>query len=79
MFIIILIAIILPIVEAFLYKKTEKLSLILPIITGIYMIYSCYKVIKFEDLTFIDMLPSLAFFIPTVITVIVCKKAIKKS
>jgi len=78
MLIVILMAIILPIVEVFIYKKNKKLSWIIPIITGIYLLYSYYNVVKFQNLTFIDMLPSLIFFIPNIITFIVCKIIIKK-
>ena len=78
MLIVILMAIILPIVEVFIYKKNKKLSWIIPIITGIYLLYSYYNVVKFQNLTFIDMLPSLIFLIPNIITFIVCKIIIKK-
>jgi len=78
MLIVILIAVILTAVEVFLSKKNNKLAYIIPIITGIYVAYSCYNVVKFQDITFIDMLPSLIFFIPTIAVFVVCKTVIKK-
>lgn len=75
---VILIAVILPIIEVFLYKKNKKLAWIIPIITGIYLVYSYYNVVKFQDLTYIDMLPSIILFVPNMITFIVCKIIIKK-
>lgn len=75
---VILIAVILLIIEVFLYKKNKKLAWIIPIITGIYLVYSYYNVVKFQDLTYIDMLPSIILFVPNMITFIVCKIIIKK-
>lgn len=77
MLIVILIAVILTVAEVFLSKK-NNLAWIIPIITGIYLIYSCYKVVRFQDLTFIDMLPSLIIFTPSVGAFLVCKAVIKK-
>lgn len=75
---VILIAVILPIIEVFLYKKNKKLAWIIPIITGIYLVYSYYNIVKVQDLTYIDMLPSIILFVPNMITFIVCKIIIKK-
>ena len=78
MLIVILIAVILTVVEVFLSKKNNNLAWIIPIITGIYLVYSCYNVVRFHDLTYIDMLPSLIFFVPAVVAFLVCKPVIKK-
>ena len=78
MLIVILIAVILTVVEVFLSKKNNSLAWIIPIITGIYLVYSCYNVVRFQDLTYIDMLPSLIFFVPAVVAFLVCKPVIKK-
>ena len=78
MLIVILIAVILTVVEVFLSKKNNNLAWIIPIITGIYLVYSCYNVVRFQDLTYIDMLPSLIFFVPAVVAFLVCKPVIKK-
>ena len=78
MLIVILIAAILTVTEVFLSKKNNNLAWIIPIITGIYLVYSCYKVVRFQDLTYIDMLPSLMFFIPAVVAFFVSKAVIKK-
>ena len=69
----ILFSLLLLIIEAFLCKKKKKLGLIIPIVAGIYVIYSFYKVVKYQDLTYIDMLPSMIIFVPNVITFVVCK------
>ena len=78
MLIVILIAVILTVVEVFLSKKNNNLAWIIPIITGIYLVYSCYNVVRSQDLTYIDMLPSLIFFVPAVVAFLVCKPVIKK-
>ena len=73
-----LLALILIIAEIFLCKKTKKMSLIIPIITGVYLLYSCYQVVRFQDLMFMDMLPALIFFISSLVTFVVCKIIVKK-
>ena len=78
MLILMLITAILTVVEVFFYKKNNKLGWIIPIITGIYLVYSAYNVIKFQDLTYIDMLPSIIFFVPATVAFMVCKTVIKK-
>jgi uncharacterized membrane protein YqgA involved in biofilm formation len=78
MLILMLITAILTVAEVFFYKKNNKLGWIIPIITGIYLVYSAYNVIKFQDLTYIDMLPSLIFFVPATVALVVCKTVIKK-
>lgn len=75
---IILISLLLLIIEVFLCKKNKKLGLIIPIVAGIYVIYSYYKVVKYQDLTYIDMLPSMIIFVPNIITYVVCKIVYKK-
>ena len=79
MLMLMLITVILSVAEVFLYKKNNKLGWVIPIITGIYLAYSTYNVIKFQDLTYIDMLPSLIFFAPATVAFMVCKKAISSS
>lgn len=74
---IILISLLLLIIEVFLCKN-KKLGLIIPIVAGIYVIYSYYKVVKYQDLTYIDMLPSMIIFVPNIITYVICKIVYKK-
>ncbi len=74
----ILFAILLSIVEVFLCMKSTRRAWILPIILGLYLVYSYCRVVKYQELTYVDMLPSLIIFVPNIITFIICKIAIKK-